>query len=75
MEFSPDIVILDIGLRGIDSVAIARELRARARGDQTKLVAFTGWPLSAEDTTALRASFDYVFVKPAIDKLVDQLLA
>src|SRR6185369_7558019 len=41
--FGPDVVLLDIGLPGIDGYEVARRLRRQPGGAQVTLVALTGW--------------------------------
>ncbi len=66
-EFSPDVVILDIGMPDISGYDVARELRERAsaQGRRLHLVALTGWGQPADRTRAFDAGFDQHVVKPA----------
>ncbi len=74
-EFRPDVVILDIGLPGMDGYQVASALRQRPDSAQTLLVALTGWG-SAEDKQRTRdAGFDHHFTKPVDPQALEQLLA
>ena len=42
-EFRPEVVLLDIGLPGMDGYEVARRLRRRPEFEGTLLVALTGW--------------------------------
>src|SRR5205807_1659935 len=42
-EFRPEIVLLDLGMPGMDGFEVARRLRASKEGRRVKLVAQTGW--------------------------------
>ncbi|MFT3922131.1 MAG: ATP-binding protein [Myxococcales bacterium] len=76
-EFAPDLVILDIGLPGIDGYEVARRIRAdRTSRSQPLLVALTGWGSEEDLRQAQEAGFDRHCVKPLdTDKLADVLSA
>ncbi|HEX9302399.1 MAG TPA: chemotaxis protein CheB [Casimicrobiaceae bacterium] len=61
-EFQPDLVLLDIGLPGMDGYAVARELR-RADG-KALIVAVTGFGAEEDLRRSADAGFDMHFVKP-----------
>jgi PAS domain S-box-containing protein len=65
----PDIVLLDIGLPGIDGYEAARRIRAAA-GAGIRLIALTGWGQDKDREQASAAGFDDHWVKPvSLDKL------
>jgi PAS domain S-box-containing protein len=47
-EFGPDVVLLDIGLPGMDGYEVARRLRAQPAFRSTRLIALTGWGQDAD---------------------------
>ncbi|MEO5671299.1 MAG: ATP-binding protein [Ramlibacter sp.] len=63
-EFRPQLVLLDIGLPGMDGYETARRLRALPLG-ATRLVALTGYGTSRDKRLAGEAGFDDHMVKPA----------
>ncbi len=63
-EFAPDIVILDIGLPGMDGYEVARRLRARPDGSHTTIIALTGYGLEEDRRRSFAAGFDHHVVKP-----------
>ena len=63
--FDPHVVVLDIGLPGLDGYAVARELRGRGDTSHVLLIALTGYGQKEDRTRAADAGFDYHFVKPA----------
>ncbi|WP_157758925.1 ATP-binding protein [Cystobacter fuscus] len=75
-EHRPDIVLLDIGLPGMDGYEVARRLRAGPLGQQLTLVALTGYGQASDRHRALEAGFDQHFVKPVdidgLQKFIEQ---
>ena len=63
--FDPHVVVLDIGLPGLDGYAVARQLRSRGDTSHVLLIALTGYGQKEDRTRAAEAGFDYHFVKPA----------
>jgi DNA-binding response OmpR family regulator len=71
LEFQPDVVLLDIGLKGeADGVTVARWLRAEPRLEGILLVAVTGRGNAENDEYITSAGFDHYLVKPVgLDEL------
>jgi signal transduction histidine kinase len=63
--FAPHVVVLDIGLPGLDGYAVARRLRADGDTSHTLLIALTGYGQKEDRDRAKAAGFDYHFTKPA----------
>jgi PAS domain S-box-containing protein len=63
-EFRPDVVLLDIGLPGMDGYEVARQLRAREAFRAARLIAMTGWGQDADRERSRQAGFDLHLVKP-----------
>jgi len=63
-EFRPDIVLLDIGIPGLDGYEVARRLRALKMDHSFRIVALTGWGQEADRTKSQEAGFDLHLVKP-----------
>lgn len=63
--FAPEVVILDIGLPGLNGYEVARRLRQMAALQGTLLVALTGYGQPQDLAAAREAGFDHHFVKPA----------
>ena len=62
--FAPHVVVLDIGLPGMDGYEVARRLREQGDTSHALLIALTGYG-QEEDRAALdEAGFDHHFVKP-----------
>jgi len=72
--FHPQVVLIDIGLPGLDGLHVARELR-KVRHDAL-LIATTGRCGPEAQRASAEAGFDYHLVKPLdFDKLADLLAA
>jgi CheY-like chemotaxis protein len=65
LEQRPDVIVLDIGLPGIDGYQLARLIRDQAGLMHTRLVAHTGYGSPEDRQKARDAGFDAHLVKPA----------
>jgi signal transduction histidine kinase/CheY-like chemotaxis protein len=64
-ELAPEVVLLDIGLPGMDGYEAARRLRTGRRGRDVLLVAVTGWGQKDDRERARAVGFDAHLTKPA----------
>jgi signal transduction histidine kinase/ActR/RegA family two-component response regulator len=60
----PDIVILDLGMPGMDGYETARAIRQRPGADRILMLALTGWGQSDARRRTQEAGFDHHLVKP-----------
>ena len=63
--FAPDVVVLDIGLPGMDGYALARRLRELPQTSASLMVALTGYGQRGDRERARDAGFDHHLTKPA----------
>jgi CheY-like chemotaxis protein len=64
-EFDPHIVVLDIGMPGMDGYEVARRLKDRTDlRRRPVLVAATGWGAESDRVRAMQAGFDRHLTKP-----------
>ncbi|WP_395752669.1 PAS domain-containing protein [Prosthecobacter sp.] len=63
-EFVPEVVLLDIGLPGMDGFEVARQLRRMPSMRGSLLVAMSGYGSHEDRAAAAQAGFDEYFVKP-----------
>jgi signal transduction histidine kinase/CheY-like chemotaxis protein len=70
----PDVLVIDIGLPGIDGYEVARRVRA-ALGRGVYLVALSGYGQPEDRRLAHEAGFDVHYTKPVDLGLIHQLLA
>ncbi|WP_367872094.1 PAS domain-containing protein [Luteolibacter sp. Populi] len=64
-DFRPEVVLLDIGLPGMDGYEVARQLRQMPSLAGAFLVALTGYGSSEDRDRATNSGFDEHLVKPA----------
>jgi CheY-like chemotaxis protein len=74
VEYQPDIILLDIGLPGMDGYEVARRLRAHPQLREVKLIAVTGYGQDADRLQSQEAGFDYHLVKPVDAQKLEELL-
>lgn len=71
---APDIVIMDIGMPGMDGYDAARLIRQQPGGEHILLIALTGWGQSTDRKRASEAGFDHHLVKPVDYELLMKCL-
>ena len=65
LEHKPQVIVLDIGLPGVDGYQLARMLKANPQLAHIRLVAHTGYGSPDDRRRAQEAGFDAHLVKPA----------
>jgi len=70
----PDVILLDIGLPGLDGYEVARRVRDE-RGEHVVLIALTGWGQEADRRRSRDAGFDAHMVKPPDTEELHRLIA
>jgi two-component system CheB/CheR fusion protein len=71
----PDVMLIDIGLPGMDGYELARQIRQHRDLQRVVLVALTGYGGDADRERAFRAGFDYHIVKPVNPDTLQGLVA
>jgi PAS domain S-box-containing protein len=64
VSWAPDVVMLDIGLPGMDGYQVGQRLRQHRGSDRLKMIALTGYGGEEARSRSLQAGFDYHLVKP-----------
>ena len=72
--YKPQVVLLDIGLPGLDGYEVARRLRALPELQGALLIALTGYGQPEARRTALSAGFDVHLVKPVDPQTLTDLM-
>jgi CheY-like chemotaxis protein len=71
-SFDPELVLLDIGMPGLNGYDTCRRIRAQAAGAGRTVVAVTGWGQPHDVQSAHEAGFDRHLVKPVdMDTLME----
>jgi PAS domain S-box-containing protein len=73
--FQPEVVLLDIGLPGMNGYEVAQRLRAQPRFDKTILIAVTGYGQEGDRRRSKDAGFNHHLTKPVDPDALQRLLA
>src|SRR5690242_4758935 len=73
--FQPEVVLLDIGLPGMDGYEVARRLRRLAGMEKCLLIAFTGRGHEEDVRRCKEAGIDFHLLKPVHPALLREFLA
>jgi CheY-like chemotaxis protein len=71
----PEVVLLDIGMPGMDGYEVAKRIRAAPGGPEPFLIAYTGWARVEDHRRGREAGFDSYVLKPADPDHLPALLA
>jgi CheY-like chemotaxis protein len=74
-EFRPHVVLLDIGLPGMNGFEVAHGLRSQPESQEALLIALTGYGEAESRSRSAQAGFDFHMVKPADVNLLLAMLA
>ncbi|HEX5055024.1 MAG TPA: response regulator [Gammaproteobacteria bacterium] len=73
-SFRPELVLLDIGMPGMNGYEVCRELR-KTQGDAMHIVALTGYGQESDRNQSEAAGFDEHLVKPITLDSLQRVLA
>jgi PAS domain S-box-containing protein len=73
--YRPNVVLLDIGLPGLDGFEIGKQIRQRPDLQNVVLVAVTGYGRESDLQRSFEVGFDYHLIKPVDFGKVQQILA
>lgn len=74
-EFIPDLILMDIGMPGMDGYETCEKMRAQEWSNNVRIVALTGWGQEEDKRKARRAGFDLHLVKPVDRKTLMEVIA
>ena len=75
LDYQPDLIVLDIGLPGLNGYEVATLIRQHPRLQDVVLVALTGYGQDSDRQLSLEAGFDHHLTKPARLEQLQQILA
>jgi CheY-like chemotaxis protein len=73
-RFRPDLMLLDLGMPGLNGQAVCHRVRGESWGTDTVIVAVTGWGQEADRRRTKVAGFDHHLVKPVEPDVLVQLV-
>ena len=74
-RFLPDLILLDIGLPGMDGYEVATRIRESSAGRELVLIAVTGWGQEEDRRRSREAGFDAHLTKPVDMAALVRLIA
>ncbi|MDO8680656.1 MAG: response regulator [Acidobacteriota bacterium] len=74
-RFHPDVVLLDIGMPGMNGYEVCREIRKQPWGSEMLLIAQTGWGQDQDRQRTKEAGFDGHLTKPIDHDRLEKILA
>jgi CheY-like chemotaxis protein len=63
-SYRPEVILLDIGLPGMDGFLVAEQIRREAFGKEMRIIAVTGYGQEEARQQALSSGFDHFVTKP-----------
>ena len=75
LNYRPDVMLLDIGLPGLNGYEVAKRVREQPLLRDVVLVALTGYGQDSDRATSLQAGFNHHMVKPASFEQIKQILS
>lgn len=73
--FQPRVVVLDLGMPGMDGYEVARRIRELPASRQPTLIALTGWGQEKDRQLTEAAGFDHHLIKPVDIRALQAVLA
>jgi two-component system CheB/CheR fusion protein len=75
LQYVPEVVLIDLGLPGLDGYEVARGLRSIPEGKTAMLIAVTGYGQQDDRRRSKEAGFDAHLVKPVSQSLLSSLIS
>jgi PAS domain S-box-containing protein len=74
-DYRPNVILMDIGMPGMDGNEAARRIREQPQYNDIKLIALTGWGQEKDRRLSHESGFDYHLTKPVNFKVLTDLIA
>jgi len=75
LELKPDVILIDLGLPGLDGYEVAARIRSASSCSTTRLTALTGYAQGEYRTRAQIAGFQDYLVKPVDAGMLEKVIA
>jgi CheY-like chemotaxis protein len=75
LKHQPDVLVLDIGMPGLNGYEVAQQVRAQPWGAKPLIIAATGWGQEQDRQKAAEAGFDLHLIKPFDPQILTDLIA
>jgi CheY-like chemotaxis protein len=69
-----DIVLMDLGMPGLDGIETARRIRALPGCERMRIAALTGWSQESDRARSREAGFDWHLIKPINTTFLSELI-
>ena len=73
-KFKPDVVLLDVGLPGMDGYQVARRMREEASESNLTIIALSGYGQAEDHSQSMQAGCDAHVVKPVHPNVLRSML-
>ncbi|HVW65270.1 MAG TPA: PAS domain S-box protein [Nitrosospira sp.] len=73
-NYQPNVILMDIGMPGMDGHEVARRIRKQSQFNDIKLIALTGWGQEKDRRDSSKAGFDHHLTKPVDFKVLKDLI-
>lgn len=73
-DYRPNVILMDIGMPGMDGNEVARRIREQPQFNDIKLIALTGWGQEKDRRLSHESGFDYHLTKPVNFKVLKDLI-
>lgn len=73
-DYQPNVILMDIGMPGMNGYEVARRIREQPQYDHIKLVALTGWGQEKDRVMSRESGFDHHLTKPVDFKILKGLI-
>lgn len=74
-EFRPEVILMDIGMPGMDGLEVARRIREQPSFASATLIALSGWGQEEDKRRASESGFNHHLTKPVDLPTLEGLLA
>jgi CheY-like chemotaxis protein len=74
-QYRPEVLLLDIGLPGMNGCDVARTLRQRRWAEAATIIALSGWNQDRDREASRAAGMNHHLVKPVDHDVLERLLA